>query len=104
MGKSATRLRSPGKTARKSKPLCVFAARARNYCSPGTVLGPCHACAVSCCCIPVTDYDELRQSAAVIFVEKVAEVRTTVAKPEKAQQKGEAALELFVHRCNDQFA
>merc|ERR1719222_1836201 len=55
-------------------------------------------------CSPVTDYDELRQSAAAAFVEKVAELRTTVSKLERAQQKGEAALELFVHACKDKFA
>merc|ERR1740117_2073546 len=46
-------------------------------------------------CNPVTDYDELRQSATVTFVEEAAGVRATVAKLERAQQKGEEALELF---------
>lgn len=30
--------------------------------------------------------------------------RATVAKPEKAQQKGELALGLFAHGCKEQFA
>ena len=62
------------------------------------------AYAASCCYMSVTDYDELRQSAAVTFAEKAAEVRATVAKLERAQQKGVAALELFTHGCKDQFA
>jgi exonuclease VII small subunit len=49
--------------------------------------------------VSVTDYDKLRQSAVSSFAAKAAEVRATVAKLERAQRKGETALELFERKC-----
>merc|ERR1712146_822961 len=50
-------------------------------------------------CAPVVDYDALREMSASVFATKVTEVRTLIAKMQKAQRLAETALDMYERKC-----